>query len=418
MKINLQPIKGFRDLYPTDKAIQNFIFEKLKNVANLFGFENYDGPLLESLELYLNKTSKELVEKQTFLVKDKNEKTFVMRPEMTPSLARIVAAKEQTQIYPLKLFNLGLRFRYEAPQKGREREFYQGDFDILGEKNILQDAEILTTAVSIFKNFGATEKDFVLYINSREFIQQKLEEIKISKNIQKEIISIIDKKDKIKPEIFEKLILDQGVSREIFEKLIKLLKTDFSKEAYFEELFKLLRFFGVEKYIKINPNIVRGLDYYTGLVFEVKEIGSMNRSLLGGGRYDNLLETTGASKKIPGIGFATSDVVIWEFLKDKNLIPDLLSKKTKFLITVFNTDTLEDSIKLATFFRKNNISCEVFLNPEKKIDKQIKYADKNKIPFVVILGPEEIKKRIIKVKNMKNGEQKEVSIDNLTTSLC
>lgn len=417
MKTNLQPIKGFRDLGPKNKVIQNFIFNKIQEVANVFSFENYDGPILEDINLYLNKSSQELVEKQTFTVIDKNNKTFVMRPEMTPSLARIIASIEGELVFPIKLFNIGLRYRYEAPQKGREREFYQADFDILGEGSILQDAEILNIAVNIFKSFGATEKDFVLYINSREFIQKKLLEIKIPENKIKNVISVIDKKDKIKPETFNKLITDLEISNEILEKLNELLKQDFQEDLYFKNLFKLLKDFKIDNFIKINPNIVRGLDYYTGLVFEIKEIGEMNRSLLGGGRYDNLIENTGAKRKIAGVGFATSDVVIWEFLKDKNLIPQLNSKNCNFLMTVFSEKTITENIKIINFLRSKNIPCEIYLNPEKKLDKQIKYADRNNIPYVIIQGEEEIEKNILKIKNLKTGEQKEINYKELEKNL-
>lgn len=413
MKINFQPIKGFRDLYPVDKAIQNYIFSKLTNLAEKSGFEQFDAPLLEPVEIYLNKSSEELIKKQTFQVIDKNEKVFIMRPEMTPSLARLVANREQQLTFPLKTFNLGLRFRYEAPQKGREREFYQADFDILGEEGILSDAEILNTAVGIFKSFGATEKDFILYVNSREFMQNKLMKCGVETDKLKAAISIIDKAEKIKPEVFEKMLGDIEITKDVISKINTLLKSDFSTDAYFAELFNLLKIYGIDKYVKINPNIVRGLDYYTGLVFEVKEIGDMNRSLLGGGRYDNLVSDFGASRKIPGIGFATSDVVLFEFLKDKNLVPETNSKKIKFLITVFDKETTEKSIELMTYLRKINIDCEIYPDNNKKLDKQIKYADKNKIPYVIILGPEEIEKETVKIKNMQTGEQKEVNINEI-----
>lgn len=413
MKANLSPVKGFRDLYPEDKAIQNYIFEKLTSLANFSGFEQFDGPLLEPVELYLNKSSEELVNKQTFQVIDKNQKTLVMRPEMTPSLARLIAAKDQLITFPLKTYNLGLRFRYEAPQKGRSREFYQADFDILGEEGILSDVEILNTAINIFTTFGATQKDFVLYVNSREFMQRKLLETGVPSEKLKTTISIIDKKDKINPEIFEKLLFDAGITKDSVDKIDKLLQTDFSDDEYFFELFKLLKVYNIDKFVKINLNIVRGLDYYTGLVFEIKEIGDMNRSLLGGGRYDNLVADLGASRSIPGIGFATSDVVIWEFLKDKNLLPEINSKKVKFLITILDKECVNDNIELLVFLRKNNISCEIYPNMDRKLEKQIKYADKNKIPYIIIQGPEEIKKNIVKIKNMETGEQKEIDINDL-----
>lgn len=418
MTKNLQPIRGFRDLYPEDKAVQNYIFDKLKQTAKLFGFEEYEGPILEPIEMYLNKTSQELIDRQTFQIKTKKDETLVMRPEMTPSLARMIAKKEHELIFPLRLFNLGLRFRYEAPQKGRAREFYQADFDILGTDSILADGEIINAAVNIFLRFGATDKDFMLYINSRITMQKQLMKFGILEKSIKQVIAIIDKKEKVTEETFAQLLINKNISQESIAKIMAFLKQPKEYEVGFGDLLSLLEAYGIRQYIKVNPSIVRGLDYYTGLVFEVKEKGNMTRSLLGGGRYDNLVGNFGASRKIPGVGFAVSDVVLWEFLKDKNLIPELQTKTTKVLVTVFpekNIDPrpLQKSIEISNILRRNQIPAELYLETDRKLDKQLKYADKNNIPYVVIVGPEEIKNNTVKVKNMKTGEQKNTSLEQL-----
>lgn len=410
-----QPLHGFRDLYPHDKAVQNHIFEKLKETAWLFGFDEYEGPILEPIEMYLNKTSQELIDRQTFQIKTKKEETLVLRPEMTPSLARMIVQKEQQLIFPLRFFNLGLRFRYEAPQKGREREFYQADFDILGTESILADAEILNTAVQIFHALGATEKDFIISINSRLFMQEKLISIGILQNQIKQIIHLIDKKEKISGEKFTALLQECGISNDHCAQIIKFLHEPAKQNnAYFKTLFDLLRIYEINQYIQIDPSIVRGLDYYTGLVFEAKEKGGMARSLLGGGRYDNLVENFGASRQIAGVGFATSDVILWEFLKDKNLIPALQIKTTKVLVTVFPQEknrgkarsrSLQKSITITNMLRQNHIPAEIYPETDKKLDKQLKYAHKNDIPYVIIVGPEEIENNTVKVKNMQTGKQ-------------
>ncbi len=418
MKPSLQPIRGFRDLYPQEKAVQNYIFGKLKTVADLYVFENYDGPLLEPIELYLNKTSKELIEQQTFQIKDRKGETLVMRPEMTPSLARMVANKANELVFPLRLFNLGLRYRYETPQKGRIREFYQVDYDILGSDSLLADAEILAVAANIFTSLGATEKDFQLVINSRTFMSKKMSQLNISEEDQKKVLSVIDKKDKVSEIKFTTMLKEVGLSEDQMIKLNDVLtKTTVEDDEYFRELFTLLRNYEIEKYCKLSPEIVRGLDYYTGIVFEVKEIGEMKRSLLGGGRYDNLVSSYNESAKIQGVGFALSDVVVWEFLQDKNLLPNLQPKPTKYLVTVFSSETIEQSINVTKELRKNNIPAELYPDADKKLDKQLKYADRNNIPYAIIIGPEEIKKNALKVKDMKTGKQKELTIDNLKTQI-
>lgn len=423
MAKKLQAIRGFRDLYPQDKIIQNYIFNKLKETAAVFGFEEYDGPILEPIEIYLDKTSEELINQQTFQIKDKKNKTLVLRPEMTPSLARLIAQKEQQLIFPLRLFNLGLRLRYETPQKGREREFYQADFDILGISNILADAEILAIAVNIFLNFGAKEKDFIVYVNSREAMRQALTKLGVDEKLTKDVISIIDKKEKVSKETFVKMLTNLktktgGDLSFSIDKITDFLENPSGYENYFKDLLSILKMYNLNHYIKINPSIVRGLDYYTGLVFEVKEKGAMSRSLLGGGRYDNLVANLGASRNIPGVGFATSDVVLWEFLKAKNLLPQINPKPTKVLITVFPNEysALTKSIEISNFLRQNNIATEVYPEADKKLDKQLKYADKNKIPYVVIIGPEEIKNNTVKIKNMKTAKQQILKSKELFSS--
>jgi len=417
-RINVQPIRGFRDLYPEDKITQNYIFEKIKQVAYRYGFEPYDGPVLENIEIYLDKTSKNLIERQTFQFRDKKDKVLILRPEMTPSLARMVAKRSKQLIFPLRFFNLGLRFRYEAPQKGREREFYQADFDILGSRDIISDAEILSVAVQIFLSFGAKKEDFILFLNSRTFMEKKLADFGIDRTKIKAFLNIIDRKDKTTENAFVKSLEDEGLDREQIAKLKNFLEIEIkpSSDPYFDKLFKILKDLRIDQYCRINPSIVRGLDYYTGLVFEVKEVSGIRRSLLGGGRYDNLISSYVSGLDIPGVGFAISDVVLIEFLKDKNLLPLLDAKPTQVLVTIFNEELLPQSAKTVQTLRSQGISAELYPSL-KKIDKQLKYADKAGIPYVIIIGPEEVKKNLVKLKNMKTGEQIEVSENNLAENL-
>lgn len=288
--VNLNPLKGFRDLYPKNKAVQNYIFQKLKDTASFFGFEEYDGPLIEATNLYMEKSSRELVENQTFQIKSKKEEDLVLRPEMTPTLARMVAKEENSLVFPLKLFNLGLRYRYEAPQKGRSREFYQADFDILSTNSKLADMEILQVVVNLFLSFGATEKDFIVYINSRKYLQNALSNLAIDESKQKELIALIDRRDKLPEEVFLELLSELKLTEEQTVWVRNLEAAEVKTIPYFKDLSDKLDMLGISKYIRFNPLIVRGLDYYTDLVFEVKSISTdtsgetLNRSLLGGGR--------------------------------------------------------------------------------------------------------------------------------------
>lgn len=402
-KPSLQPIRGFRDIYPQDMAIQYYLFGTLKKVADLMGFEPYDGPLLEPISLYLNKSSEELINRQSYQVKTKDGETLIMRPEMTPSLARMVAARAAELTFPLRLFNLGLRYRYEAPQKGRLREFLQADYDILGSESILADAEIIVAAIQILLTFGAAQNDFRVYINSRRFMEGKLTDLGIKDKNIKEILTKIDRKDKSK----------QDLPKEVEELLDSKIKPEDNK--YFQELFAILRNYGVDQYCEINLSVVRGLDYYTGLVFEVKKNQTEGRStIIGGGRYDNLVSDLNPKLKVPGVGFAVSDVILREFIKEANLIPgDLKTKQTKCLVTVFSEDTVLDSIIILNDLREAGIASEVYLGIDVRLDKQLKYADRNNIPYVIIVGPEEIKKGTVVIKDLRTRTQEEISPQEL-----
>ncbi len=416
---NLNPLRGFRDLYPKDKGVQDYISQKLRGVADLFGFESYDGPVVEPLEIYTAKTSEELINRQTFKVVGQKDEEMVLRPEMTPSLARMIANKAGELTFPMKLFNLGVRFRYEAPQKGRAREFYQADFDILGNDSLLSDVEILSVAINIFLSLGGTEKDFIVGVNSRKFIQGKLNDLGFEEKQIKEVLSAIDKRDKVEKKDFDKMLKDSNLTEKQIKSVNDLLDKKVNPEdnKYFEELFALLKMYGLDKYCEIDMSVVRGLDYYTGLVFEIKDKGGMTRTLLGGGRYDNLVSDYDKRYQIPGVGFAVSDVMLEEFVKDRDLLPEIITKKTRVLVTVFNEELVIDSVNLLRDFRKNNIPSEIYLGIGVKLDKQLKYADRNQIPYAVIIGPEEVKKGVVKVKDLRSQSQEEVSKDKVVEFL-
>lgn len=416
---NLNPIRGFRDLYPDEKATQEYLFAKIRNIADNYGFVSYDGPILEPIDIYLEKTSEELIKRQTYQVVDKNGDVLVMRPEITPSMARMVAARARELTFPLRLFNNGQRFRYEAPQKGRGREFYQQDFDILGPADVVADAEILAAAISVMTELGATTDDFVVYLNSRSEMEKNLTQLGFTSSQYPKLLDAIDRQDKIDSSEFKKLLTNIEPDEQKITKLTELLKNQSEKKSeYFSALFSLLKNLKIDKYCQINYNITRGLDYYTGLVFEVKmQGGALTRSLFGGGRYDNLVSSYDSKYQIPGVGFATSDVVLLEFLKEKNLLPQINPRKTKVLVTIFNNDLAGESASCAEMLRKAFIATELYPDATKPLDKQIKYADKAQIPFAVIIGPEETKKNQAIIKDMKTGKQQSIPIDKVVAYL-
>lgn len=410
----LQTLKGFRDFLPEDQAFQTWFYRNVKDISESFGFQEYEGPTLEPLDLYAAKSSEELVKKQAFTLKDKTGKTLALRPEMTPSLARMVSSNENVLNFPLKWYTYGRRFRYEQPQRGRGREFFQWDIDILGPENFMADAEIISIAATFYKKLGLTSSEAMIKVNDRQFMQEKLASFKIPVSKTPRIFKIIDRKNKVAENIFKEMLeeeLSSSQASDIFRLLLD--KNAYTKSPWLTGIFKIIQKMGLSEYVKFDASIVRGLDYYTRTVFEGWDVKGEFRSIWGGGRYDNLTSDVGGKKKIPGIGFAMGDMVIAEVLKANSKYPQLKVNPTKVLVSVFSQNLFDKSLEISLLLRKNNINTELYLEDSAKLDKQLRYADKKGIPYVVIVGPEEVKENKVVLKNLKTKEQTKVSMENL-----
>lgn len=407
-------LKGFRDYYPEDWAFQTWLYQKVKEVSESFGFQEYEGPIVEPLDLYSVK-SEELASKRGFTWPDKTGKLLILRPEMTPTLARMVASKENSLTFPVKWFTYGRRFRYEQPQTGRTREFSQWDIDTLGLNGPGADAEIIAIAANFYKKIGLTPDEVKIKINDRKFFEEKLIELGIPKNEMVSIFKIIDKKAKVSLQTFETMLADAGLPNQIIKNLNDVLndKQSFLKSDWLKKIFSLLKEYGVDKYVEFDTSIVRGLDYYTRTVFEGWDINGKLRAIFGGGRYDNLTKDVGGKQKIPGVGFAMGNMMIEQILKANNKYPILEVNKTKVLITVFSPTLLSKSIETAKTLRESGISTEIYPDETAKLDKQLKYADKKGIPYVVIIGPEEAESKTVTLKNLKTKEQKKVAVSEI-----
>lgn len=414
----LQTLKGFRDFYPEEWAFQTWFYQKVKEVSESFGFQEYEGPTVEPLDLYKVK-SEELASKQGFTWADKTGKLLTLRPEMTPTLARMIAQKESSLTFPIKWFTFGRRFRYEQPQKGRGREFFQWDIDILGPDNLEADAEIIAIAATFFKKIGLTSSEVKIKINDRKFFEEELLKIGIPKNKILPVFKVIDKKAKVSPSVFEAMLKDIGLSDQVVEKLNRLLedKNSYLKSEWLKKIFELLKDYGVAEYVEFDASIVRGLDYYTRTVFEGWDVKGEFRAIWGGGRYDNLTSDVGGKKKIPGVGFAMGDIVIGKILEACGKYPKLEVNKTKILVTIFTKEMLAESLKIAKTLREKDIKTELYPDSQARLDKQLKYADKKNIPFVIIIGPEEKKKNLVTLKNLKEKTQETVSLEKAISKL-
>jgi len=406
----IQPVKGTRDFYPEDQAFQNWLSSKFKEVAELFGFQEYEGPIIESLDLYAAKSGEELVKKQAFTLKDQSENILALRPEMTPTLARMVAQKAGELTFPVKWFNFGRRFRYEKPQKGRSREFFQWDVDILGPENLEADAEVIAIAATLFQKLGLTPQEVRIKINDRKLLQERFLSLQIPEEKMVAAFRLADKKDKVSRMDFIEMAKEEDFSEDQAKGILQILeeKNAFLDSLWLVKIFELLKRYGVAEYAEYDPSIVRGLEYYTRTVFECWDSRGEFRAIGGGGRYDNLVESVGGKQKIPGVGIAMGDMVIAEVLRANNKYPSLSVNKTKVLVTVFSPELYDKSLEIADKLREKDINTEVYLDPSAKMEKQLKYADRKAIPYAIIIGPVEAVENTIVIKNMSTGEQKTV----------
>ncbi len=418
MKNIIQSVKGTREFYPPEMALRNWMYSKLKQVSQAFGYQEYDGPFLESIELYAAKSGEELVKEQSFVFPDRGGNLITLRPELTPSLARMVAQKQNQLVYPLRWWSFGPFWRYEKPQKGRTREFFQWNIDLIGVDCPEGDAELVAIAAEFFKAVGLSSKEVKILINDRRLIDTELSKLGIETSEQKkQMLGIIDRRDKLSVQDWEVYVLESGFSQAQLDGLKKILndKTLFRTSPEVMRIFTALKTLGVDDYVVYDPKIVRGLDYYTGIVFEARDIGENSRAILGGGHYDNLVEDVGGSP-LTGVGFAMGDVVLPLILEQFGKLPELILNPANILVTVFDQDCLAYSLTIAAILRSAGMNVMVY--PEAaKIGKQFKYADRVGARYVIVAGPDERDGKTLQVKDMQSGEQTSVKIGEIVDAI-
>lgn len=423
-KLSTQPYKGARDFYPEDKRLQDYIFGVWRKVCKSYGYEEYDAPVLEPIEIYSNKTSDEIVNEQTFSFTDRGGRTVVLRPEMTPSVSRMVAAKRQELPYPLRWFSIPDCWRYERPQRGRNRQFWQLNVDMFGIATVDADLEIISMADAIMREFGANEFMFQIKINSRKLINLIMNQFLELDAVQsKKMVQLFDKKDKLPADTFV------SQAREIFkpeqvesglEKLYQLIKaktladlpksiaqTESVKEV--QILFTLLAERGVNS-VTFDITLMRGFDYYTDIVFEVFDLDpENNRSMFGGGRYDGLVGNFGV-EQIATVGFGMGDAPIENFLASHKLEPKLRSSTDIYVVTI--GDVLGQAQDVVKILRSQGINLAVDLT-DRKPEKQIKAALKLAVPYLLFIGDDEINNKKYILRNVETQKEDVLSIDEI-----
>jgi histidyl-tRNA synthetase len=411
MKGIIQPLKGTRDFYPELMAIRTWLYNTVRQVSESFGYQEYEAPFLESIDLYAAKSGDELVKEQSYIFPDKSGDLITLRPELTPSLTRMIAQRQRQLTYPLRWWSFGPFWRYERPQKGRTREFFQWNIDLLGVDSAEADAEIITILATFFKTLGLKPQDVNIQVNDRHLMETELAGIGIPIANRSQVSRWIDRIDKLSPPEWENYGRDIGVNDTQLDAVKKMLHNDnlWERSAELVRLFTALKAMEVSEYIKFNPAVVRGLDYYTGIVFEAFDLsGDIPRAIMGGGRYNNLLADVGG-ESLPATGFALGDVVISLILESKGLLPkNLGSSPASILVTVFDAERLITSLEFAAELR--GVGLKVICYPEvAKLPKQFKYADRMRISTVTVIGPDEAANRQVTIKELSTGKQQTVS---------
>ncbi len=416
-KLSLEPYKGTRDFYPQDQFVQNYIFSVWRKVVESYGYLEYGASILEETELYKAKSGDEIVNEQTYTFTDRGGRDVTIRPEMTPTVARMVAQKRKELSFPLRWYSIPNLFRYERPQRGRLREHWQLNVDMFGVDGIDADIEIISLAHDAMRAFGATAEQFVIRINNRKFLNFLLREVLGLNPEQSQAVSkIMDKKDKISSADVDEMVKEKmggseksvDVANFINRGLDFFEDSKYKNSEEYKELMSVQQAL-VKKGIKnavIDEMLVRGFDYYTGTVFEMYDTNPKNpRALFGGGRYDDLVGIFGV-EKVTGIGFGWGDVTTRDFLETYNLLPPYQPPVKLYICHLENY--LEAANKLASNLREQGLAVAVDLT-DRKVSAQVKTADKEKIPFVLVVGEEEVKSGKYKVKSLKESAEKELS---------
>jgi histidyl-tRNA synthetase len=410
MKGIIQPLKGTRDFYPELMAIRTWLYNTIRQVSESFGYQEYEAPFLESIELYGAKSGEELVKKQSYVFPDRSGDLITLRPELTPSLTRMIAQRQRQLTYPLHWWSFGPFWRYETPQRGRTREFFQWNIDLIGVDTPEADAELITILATFFRTLGLKPQDVNIQVNDRRLLDTELAEMGFSVKSRAEALRWIDRRDKLSHSEWEAYGREIGVTDSQIESVKQMLQNDslWKKSNELVRAFDALKAMGVIEYILFNPAVVRGLDYYTGIVFEAFDVsGEVPRAIMGGGRYNNLLGAVGG-ESLPATGFALGDVVISLILESKGLIPkDVGDSPASILVTVFDSDRLSNSLNFAAELRDAGL--KVVCYPEVvKLPKQFKYADRMKISTVAVIGPDEAINNQVTIKVLSTGKQQTV----------
>lgn len=418
MSLNKRPYKGCRDFFPVQMRTRQYLTQKMSKVSELYGFEPYDGPLLEEVELYKAKSGEELINDQIYSFTDRGERFVAIRPEMTPTLARMIASSHKQTPKPIRWYSIPNLMRYENPQKGRLREHWQFNVDIFGAPDYRGEIEIINLMIHFLEELGANASVFSIQINDRQIVDALFNDLlKVEKKTAYKLYKVLDRSKKIKkeklqadinellPEEKKAQILNEYLELDSFEGLQSFLKKHNIDDTAnnLTTLNTTLTRLRLNEYLQYDPSIVRGLDYYTGIVFEVFDKNPKNpRAIAGGGAYRDLLKIFN-EEPLPGVGFGLGDVTLRDFLEGHNLLPNFDKPDFDLLICPLSDTVLDSTQKIAHALRKNNVKVECVLAPT-KMNKVFKLAESKGHKFLAVIGEGEIEDNKIQIKNLETRE--------------
>tara|TARA_B100001123_G_scaffold33480_2_gene34864 strand:- start:1112 stop:2416 length:1305 start_codon:yes stop_codon:yes gene_type:complete len=424
MSNKFKRLPGFRDFPPEDLTVRAHVFEAWRRVSRRYGFMEYDGPPLEPLELYVEKSGEEIVA-QLYNFQDKGDREVALRPEMTPSLARMLAERSRSLPKPIRWFSVPQLFRYERHQRGRLREHFQWNVDVVGEKGVSADAEVLAIGIDGLRELGLTDQDVRARVSDRRLLSALLGAVGVEEERRPAAFSVIDKMEREGPhKSRQRLSAETGVSSAMAGDVLELLGADLDtvaahfperdevgqEVARLSEYMDILDAMGVGSFVELDLRIVRGLAYYTGIVFELFDRKGELRAICGGGRYDRLLELVGGEAQ-PAVGFGMGDVVLTDLLGERGLLPNT-ARSLDFYVVAVGEELRPRALSLAQALRERGRSVSYSLKRQ-AVGKQFKSAVTEGAREVIVLGPDEVARGVAVVRDMVSGKEREVSLEDL-----
>jgi len=410
MKNIIPSVRGTRDYYPEQMAIRNWLYQTIRKVSASYGYQEWEAPMLETIALYAAKSGDELVNQQSFVFPDRGGEMLTLRPELTPSLARMVAQRQTQLVFPLRWWSWGPFWRYERPGRGRTREFFQWNIDLIGIDSPEADAELIAIAATFLKQVGLSPQNAVILVNDRQLINSELAALDVPTEKLTEFLNLIDRRGKMDPSEWDANALDLGMNSRQLVGMKDFLNNPelWKKSQTLVRVFSALEDMGVDEYVRFDPNTIRGLLYYTGTVFEAYALNSdIKRALLGGGRYDNLMSQVGG-EPLPAVGFAMGDLAIGLLLELLGLVPKEISKTpAEVLVTVFDSERQSDSLTISAELRQAGFNVICSTEPS-KLPKQFKFADRVGASVVVVIGPDEAANNQVTIKDLVNTTQQTI----------